>query len=38
MSGYGQKEARERARDAGFDDYLIRPASAEAIRRVLSDS
>jgi two-component system, chemotaxis family, CheB/CheR fusion protein len=31
LSGYGQAEARERARDAGFQEYLVKPASAEDI-------
>jgi two-component system CheB/CheR fusion protein len=35
LSGYGQVEAKQRARDAGFDDYLVKPASAEDLRRML---
>lgn len=35
LSGYGQEDAKQRARDAGFDAYLVKPASADAIARAL---
>ena len=36
VSGYGQQTDRERAEEAGFDDFLIKPASREQIRRALA--
>jgi CheY-like chemotaxis protein len=36
LSGYGHDEARQRAREAGFDHYLTKPAGAEAIQRLLA--
>jgi signal transduction histidine kinase len=36
LTGFGQAEDRERAREAGFDDYLVKPAPPEALRRALS--
>jgi CheY-like chemotaxis protein len=35
LSGYGQDEDRRRGRESGFDHYLVKPASAEAILSVL---
>ena len=37
-SGYGQETDRQRAREAGFDDHLVKPADNEADRRALSSS
>jgi CheY-like chemotaxis protein len=37
MTGFGQESDRLRARQAGFDAHLVKPADIEAIRRVLSD-
>lgn len=37
MSGYGQEKDRARARDAGFDDHITKPATADVLRKVLSD-
>jgi signal transduction histidine kinase len=34
-SGWGQDEQRARARDAGFDHYLVKPVDLEALRRLL---
>ncbi|HEV7802824.1 MAG TPA: hybrid sensor histidine kinase/response regulator, partial [Burkholderiales bacterium] len=31
VSGYGHEEAKKRARDAGFDEYLVKPANLEDI-------
>jgi PAS domain S-box-containing protein len=36
ISGYGQLEDREKTRDAGFDDHLVKPVSAEALEAILS--
>jgi PAS domain S-box-containing protein len=32
VTGYGQREDRERARAAGFDDHLVKPIDIEALR------
>src|SRR5690606_29339988 len=32
VTGYGQDSDRDRARAAGFDDHLVKPASAEDLR------
>jgi DNA-binding response OmpR family regulator len=36
LSGWGQEEHKARARDAGFDHYLVKPVSVEALERVLA--
>ncbi len=36
LSGFGRVEDRERAREAGFDDHLVKPASIEALERALA--
>lgn len=35
ISGYGQETDRERAREAGFDDHLIKPVDMEVLRAAL---
>lgn len=35
LSGYGQEEDKERARRAGFDHHLTKPADLNGLRRVL---
>jgi len=35
LSGYGQAEARRRAADAGFDDYLTKPVAPDELMRVI---
>lgn len=35
LTGYGQKQDRERARAAGFDDHLLKPADMAALQRLL---
>lgn len=35
MSGYGQERDRQRARDAGFDCHLLKPADPDALKRIL---
>jgi signal transduction histidine kinase len=37
MSGYGREEDRARSRDAGFDDYLVKPVGMDRIQRVLAE-
>jgi CheY-like chemotaxis protein len=37
LSGYNQDEDFRRAREAGFDHYLVKPASPEEIQRLLPD-
>ncbi len=36
VSGYGRDEDRRRARAAGFDFYLVKPAAPEDLQRLLS--
>jgi CheY-like chemotaxis protein len=36
VSGYGQDEDRYRARAAGFDYYLVKPASPDELQRLLT--
>jgi DNA-binding response OmpR family regulator len=35
MSGYGSNEDRAAARDAGFDEYLIKPLNLDLLRERL---
>jgi signal transduction histidine kinase/DNA-binding response OmpR family regulator len=35
MTGYGQAEDREKARDAGFESHLVKPVSMPALARAL---
>jgi signal transduction histidine kinase len=35
ITGYGQPGDKDRAREAGFDEHLVKPVSLEAVRRVL---
>jgi PAS domain S-box-containing protein len=36
VSGYGRDEDRRRAREAGFDHYLVKPASPEELQQLLA--
>ncbi|TFZ07883.1 ATP-binding protein [Ramlibacter humi] len=36
LTGWGQAEDRQRTREAGFDDHLVKPAEIEALELVLS--
>jgi len=36
LTGWGQEADRDRARAAGFDDHLVKPASPEALARILA--
>jgi CheY-like chemotaxis protein len=36
VSGYGQPEDRQRSRQAGFDDHLVKPVHQDALISVLS--
>jgi signal transduction histidine kinase len=38
LSGFGQRRDRERARRAGFDDHLTKPASPADLRRLLGEA
>ena len=38
MTGFGLDSDRQRAREAGFDDYLVKPADLDALVRALSPS
>ena len=37
LTGWGQEEDRRRAREAGFDTHLVKPAELDALRRVLAE-
>jgi CheY-like chemotaxis protein len=37
VTGYGQEEDRQRAREAGFDRHLVKPADLDAIKRMLQE-
>jgi CheY-like chemotaxis protein len=34
LTGYGQKEDRERSMAAGFDDHLVKPVTPEALENI----
>jgi signal transduction histidine kinase/CheY-like chemotaxis protein len=36
LSGYGQADDRERSRDSGFDDHLLKPATLDAIYKAVA--
>jgi PAS domain S-box-containing protein len=36
VTGYGQRQDRERSRDAGFDDHLVKPVQFEALVETLA--
>ena len=38
MTGFGLESDRRRAREAGFDDYLVKPADLEALLKALGNS
>lgn len=35
LTGYGQPDSRRRAREAGFEEYVIKPASPEVLARMI---
>jgi len=35
VSGYGQSEYVERAKQAGFDDYIIKPVKPESLTKLI---
>jgi signal transduction histidine kinase len=37
VTGWGQPEDRQRTRDAGFDEHLVKPPALEAIQRLCSE-
>jgi CheY-like chemotaxis protein len=38
VSGYGQIEDEQRAREAGFDQYLVKPIDIEDLKRLLAET
>jgi CheY-like chemotaxis protein len=38
VTGYGQESDRQRAREAGFDQHLIKPIDLAILRRLLADA
>ncbi len=38
LTGYGQEEDRQRSREAGFDEHLVKPVDMGALLRVLATS
>jgi CheY-like chemotaxis protein len=36
LTGYGQERDKQRAREAGFDQHLVKPVSVDALRRLLA--
>jgi CheY-like chemotaxis protein len=36
LTGYGRMSDRERAHDAGFDDYLVKPVNIDLLLRTLA--
>jgi len=36
LTGYGQEEDRRRAKEAGFDAHLTKPADLDELRRLLA--
>jgi CheY-like chemotaxis protein len=37
LTGWGQEEDKARARDAGFDHHLTKPAEPEMLERLITD-
>jgi two-component system CheB/CheR fusion protein len=37
LTGWGQEADRQRTREAGFDEHLVKPVSFEALRELLAD-
>ncbi|HUQ74050.1 MAG TPA: ATP-binding protein, partial [Burkholderiales bacterium] len=37
LSGWGQEEHKARAREAGFDHFLVKPVAPEALKQLLTD-
>jgi CheY-like chemotaxis protein len=38
LTGWGQDEDRRRAREAGFDEHLVKPAELDALRALLASA
>jgi two-component system, chemotaxis family, CheB/CheR fusion protein len=36
LTGYGRAEDRERSKDAGFDEHLVKPVKRTELERVLN--
>ncbi len=37
LTGYGQEEDKQKARDAGFDEHMVKPVSIVDVERVLTE-
>jgi len=37
LTGYGQEQDRQQARQAGFDDHVVKPANLDILRKLLAD-
>ena len=37
LTGWGQKEHRERSKEAGFDYHLVKPVNIEALKKIFSE-
>jgi two-component system CheB/CheR fusion protein len=37
VTGFGQRRDRERAREAGFDDHIVKPATPARLRKKLRE-
>ncbi|MGZ5178484.1 MAG: response regulator, partial [Burkholderiales bacterium] len=38
LTGYGTEEGKLRARDAGFDEHVVKPVSSEKLEQLISAS
>jgi CheY-like chemotaxis protein len=36
VTGYGQRQDRQRSRDAGFDDHLVKPVQFDSLVETLA--
>ena len=36
MTGFGQPSDRQRSREAGYDDHVVKPPAVETLRKILS--
>ncbi len=37
LTGWGQKEVKQRTEEAGFDHHLVKPANPDALQAILAD-
>jgi CheY-like chemotaxis protein len=38
LTGWGQKQDRERSREAGFDHHLVKPVDVDALQALLASA